>query len=404
MNTLNQEIAQLLQQTGIEKNDLSWSTQVVLILAILLISYLMTLVFRHLIMPAVRKITARTKATWDDYLFNDKMMTSFCRMIPPIIWYVLLPFAFNDSSAYLLQILLKISLICLIITALMLIKCFLDSLYEISSEHETLKNRPLKGIYQMINLIAIGIGIILIISILIDQNATAILTGLGASAAILMLIFKDSILGLVAGVQLSANDMLRPGDWITMTKYGADGYVVEVSLTTVKVQNFDKTITTIPPYALVSDSFQNWRGMRESGGRRIKRSLFIDMTTVHFCTPEEVARFTEKGWISAPTEGSEPPVNLYVFREYALKYICSHPDVNHNLMQMVRQLQPTTEGIPVEVYCFSNTPDWIPYETLQGELFDHLIAMVPEFGLHIFQRPAGTDFQPNEKNEFITSK
>lgn len=294
MNTLNQEIAQLLQQTGIEKNDLSWSTQVVLILAILLISYLMTLVFRHLIMPAVRKITARTKATWDDYLFNDKMMTSFCRMIPPIIWYVLLPFAFNDSSAYLLQILLKISLICLIITALMLIKCFLDSLYEISSEHEALKNRPLKGIYQMINLIAIGIGIILIISILIDQNATAILTGLGASAAILMLIFKDSILGLVAGVQLSANDMLRPGDWITMTKYGADGYVVEVSLTTVKVQNFDKTITTIPPYALVSDSFQNWRGMRESGGRRIKRSLFIDMTTVHFCTPEEVARFTEK--------------------------------------------------------------------------------------------------------------
>lgn len=404
MNTLNQEIAQLLQQTGIEKNDLSWTTQVVLILAILLISYLTTLVFRHLIMPAVRKITARTKATWDDYLFNHKMMTSFCRMIPPIIWYILLPFAFNDQSAYLLQILLKISLICLIITALMLIKCFLDSLYEISSEHEALKNRPLKGIYQMINLVAIGIGVILIISVLIDQNATAILTGLGASAAVLMLIFKDSILGLVAGVQLSANDMLRPGDWITMTKYGADGYVLEVSLTTVKVQNFDKTITTIPPYALVSDSFQNWRGMRESGGRRIKRSLYIDMTTVHFCTPEEVARFTEKGWMTAPTEGSEPPVNLHVFREYALKYISSHPNVNHDLMQMVRQLQPTTEGIPVEVYCFSNTPDWIPYETLQGELFDHLIAMVPEFGLHIFQRPAGTDFQPNEKNKFITSK
>lgn len=404
MNTLNQEIAQLLQQTGIEKNDLSWTTQVVLILAIVLISYLTTLVFRHLIMPAVRKITARTKATWDDYLFNHKMMTSFCRIIPPIIWYILLPFAFNDPSAYLLQILLKISLICLIITALMLIKCFLDSLYEISSEHEALRNRPLKGIYQMINLVAIGIGVILIISVLIDQNATAILTGLGASAAVLMLIFKDSILGLVAGVQLSANDMLRPGDWITMTKYGADGYVIEVSLTTVKVQNFDKTITTIPPYALVSDSFQNWRGMRECGGRRIKRSLYIDMTTVHFCTPEEVARFTAKGWMTAPTEGSEPPVNLHVFREYALKYISSHPDVNHDLMQMVRQLQPTTEGIPVEVYCFSNTPDWIPYETLQGELFDHLIAMVPEFGLHIFQRPAGTDFQPNEKNEFITSK
>ena len=228
---MNQETAQLLQQIGIEKSDLSWTTQVVLILAILLVSYLTTLIFRHLIMPAVRKITARTKATWDDYLFNDKMMKASCRMIPPITWYILLPFAFDDKSAYLLQILLKISLIYLIITALMLIKCFLDSLYEISSEHEALKNRPLKGIYQMINLISIGVGIILIISVLIDRNATAILTGLGASAAILMLIFKDSILGLVAGIQLSANDMLRPGDWITMTKYGADGYVIEVSLT-----------------------------------------------------------------------------------------------------------------------------------------------------------------------------
>ena len=373
---MNQETAQLLQQIGIEKSDLSWTTQVVLILAILLVSYLTTLIFRHLIMPAVRKITARTKATWDDYLFNDKMMKASCRMIPPITWYIMLPFAFDDKSAYLLQILLKICLIYLIITALM----------------------------QMINLVSIGIGIILIISVLIDRNATVILTGLGASAAILMLIFKDSILGLVAGVQLSANDMLRPGDWITMTKYGADGYVIEVSLTTVKVQNFDKTITTIPPYALVSDSFQNWRGMRECGGRRIKRSLFIDMTTVHFCTPEEVNQFVQKGWITAPTEGNEPPVNLHVFREYALKHISNHPEVNHNLMQMVRQLQPTTEGIPVEIYCFSNTPDWIPYETLQGEIFDHLIAMIPEFGLHIFQRPAGTDFQPNEKNEFITSK
>lgn len=169
----------------------------------------------------------------------------------------------------------------------MLVNSFLNSLYEISNEHETLRNRPLKGIYQMINLVAIGIGIILIISILIDQNAATILAGLGASAAVLMLIFKDSILGLVAGVQLSANDMLRPGDWITMPKYGADGDVLEVSLTTVKVRNFDKTITTIPPYVLVSDSFQNWRGMRETGGRRIKRSIFIDMTTVHFCSEKK---------------------------------------------------------------------------------------------------------------------
>ena len=387
MNTLNQEIAQLLQQTGIEKNDLSWSTQVVLILAILLISYLMTLVFRHLIMPAVRKITARTKATWDDYLFNDKMMTSFCRMIPPIIWYVLLPFAFNDSSAYLLQILLKISLICLIITALMLIKCFLDSLYEISSEHEALKNRPLKGIYQMINLIAIGIGIILIISILIDQNATAILTGLGASAAILMLIFKDSILGLVAGVQLSANDMLRPGDWITMTKYGADGYVVEVSLTTVKVQNFDKTITTIPPYALVSDSFQNWRGMVESGGRRVMKSIFLDLNTIKFCTPDMLNTFRKEIPLLAdykPDEGVTP-TNSQMFRVYVEKYLTSLPVVNTDLDLIISQLQSTEYGVPIQIYFFSRNKIWKEYERIQSDIFDHFFAMVPKFELKVYQ-------------------
>lgn len=403
MKDLNLEIARLLQWAGLGGLHSEWEIRIVVIAGILLVSYLATKAFRRLIIPALQKISARTRATWDDHLFQDKVMHGACRLIPPIVWYILLPLAF-DSSPVLLELLRKGCLIYLIVVALMLVSVFLDTLREISDEHETLRNRPLQGIYQMIKLLSVSVGCILVVSILIGRDATTILAGLGASAAVLMLIFRDSILGLVAGVQLSANDMLRPGDWITMTKYGADGYVVEVSLTTVKVQNFDKTITTIPPYALVSDSFQNWRGMRECGGRRIKRSLFIDMTTVHFCTPEEVNRFVQKGWITAPTEGNEPPVNLHVFREYALKYISSHPEVNHNLMQMVRQLQPTTEGIPVEIYCFSNTPDWIPYETLQGEIFDHLIAMIPEFGLHIFQRPAGTDFQPNEKNEFLTSK
>ena len=409
---MNQETAQLLQQIGFEKSDLNWATQVVLILGILLMSYLITLIFHHLIMPAVRKITARTKATWDDYLFNDRMMKAFCRMIPPITWYILLPFAFDEKSLYLLHILLKASLIYLIITALMLIKCFLDSLYEISCEHEALKNRPLKGIYQMINLVSIGIGIILIISVLIDRNATVILTGLGASAAILMLIFKDSILGLVAGVQLSANDMLRPGDWITMTKYGADGYVIEVSLTTVKVQNFDKTITTIPPYALVSDSFQNWRGMRECGGRRIKRSLFIDMTTVHFCTPEMLAKYRKIQLLKDYVDETEKVVeeynkehhidnsvlvngrrqtNLGVFRAYLTNYLKNLPTVNQDLTCMVRQLQPTETGIPLELYFFSANKVWVAYEGIQADVFDHVLAIIPEFDLRVFQNPSGAD-------------
>lgn len=397
MEDLYVEIAQQLSDMGIDKENISWSTRLTLIALILLISYIITKLFRHLVIPAVHKITSRTKATWDDYLFNERMMTSFCRMIPPIMFYLLLPFVFNNIPQV-LDILLKGCLIYLVITTLMLVNSFLNSLYEISNEHETLRNRPLKGIYQMINLVAIGIGIILIISILIDQNAATILAGLGASAAVLMLIFKDSILGLVAGVQLSANDMLRPGDWITMPKYGADGDVLEVSLTTVKVRNFDKTITTIPPYALVSDSFQNWRGMRETGGRRIKRSIFIDMTTVHFCSDKEKIMFASRGWIDeAQAKPETQVVNLYVFRNYLQNYLKEHPRTHKELMIMVRQMQPTSEGLPLEIYCFSNTTVWSEYEQIQGEIFDHILAVIPEFGLRIFQRPSGNDLSTTIK-------
>lgn len=397
MEDLYLEVARQLSDMGIDKENLSWSTRLTLVALILLISYIMTKLFRHLVIPAVHKITSRTKATWDDYLFNEKMMTSFCRMIPPIMFYLLLPFVFNNVPQV-LDILLKGCLIYLVITTLMLVNSFLNSLYEISNEHETLRNRPLKGIYQMINLVAIGIGIILIISILIDQNAATILAGLGASAAVLMLIFKDSILGLVAGVQLSANDILRPGDWITMPKYGADGDVLEVSLTTVKVRNFDKTITTIPPYALVSDSFQNWRGMRETGGRRIKRSIFIDMTTVHFCSEKEKIMFASRGWIDeAQAKPETQVVNLYVFRNYLQNYLREHPRTHKELMIMVRQMQPTSEGLPLEIYCFSNTTVWLEYEQIQGEIFDHILAVIPEFGLRIFQRPSGNDLSTTIK-------
>lgn len=387
-NTLTEDINQLLQNWGIQSEYLGWITKTVFTLGILLFSYLISMTFRHLIIPIVQKVTAKTKATWDDYLFNTQMLHSFCLLIPPLIWYILLPFAFKDTPD-ILSLLLKACLIYIVIMTVKLVGSFLNSLYEISSEHERFKNRPLKGIYQMIHLIAIGVGIILIISILIDKNATSILAGLGASAAILMLIFKDSILGLVAGVQLSANDMLRPGDWITMPKYGADGDVIEVSLTTVKVRNFDKTITTIPPYALVSDSFQNWRGMRETGGRRIKRSVNIDMNTIHFCTPEERSYFKSKGWIDK--EENRPIVNLQVFRNYLQNYLKVHPHTHKELMIMVRQLQPTSEGLPLEIYCFSDTSDWKQYEEIQGEIFDHLFAVIPTFGLHVFQRPSGRD-------------
>ena len=394
MGELNDTIAGWLTEYGWNEAYIGLTAKSIIVLGILLVAYVTTMLFRRLVVPALQKISARTKVTWDDYLFSDKVMRSAARLIPPVVWYVLLRAAFYDMPL-LLDVLHKGCLIYFIVVFLQLVGAFLDTLYDISSQHETLRNRPLKGVYQMIKLLAVCVGGILIISILIGRDATTILAGLGASAAIIMLIFRDSILGLVAGVQLSANDMLRPGDWITMAKYGADGYVTEVTLTTVKVQNFDKTITTIPPYALVSDSFQNWRGMWESGGRRIKRSLLIDASSVRVCSEDELARLRKIG-LAGVTDSAEPVVNLYALREYAARYIKNHPGIHPDLMQMVRMLQSTPEGIPIEVYCFTRETDWVTYERVQGAVFDHLFAVLPQFGLRAYQRSSDRDSQPGE--------
>ena len=385
---MKQDIEEFLGQfylsIGIDPTNYSWMMRLSLLLLILVFTLLFTRLFRLLLIPFIHRLTAKTKAKWDEALFNRRLLIAFSRLLPPIIWYLFLPMAFATTPTLLL-ILQKACLIYLVVTTLRLISTFLSTLYELSSNHEKLRHRPLKGIYQMVQLIAILVGVIIMISILIDKDATTILAGLGASAAVMMLIFKDSILGLVAGIQLSANDMLRPGDWITMSKYGADGYVIEVSLTTVKVQNFDKTITTLPPYALVSDSYQNWRGMWENGGRRIKRSLFIDMNTIRFCpSAAEPA--------SVADQAANAPVNLRLYRQYVLDYLERHPHVKNDMMKMVRQLPSTPQGLPLEVYCFADTTEWVEYERIQDEIFDHLIAVLPRFGLRIYQQPAGADF------------
>lgn len=393
MDRLDDYILSFLRHTaGVSESVLSWVYPLTALFAIGLVSYLCTALFRYVVMPAVQKLTERTKATWDDYLFNDRVMKAFRRIIPPVLWYVLLPFAFAADSSV-LPVLLKACNIYLVVVSLFFISEFLHSLYEISSEHQKLRNRPLKGIYQMFNLMAVVVGFILVVSIIVNKSAGTVLAGLGASAAIIMLIFKDTILGLVAGVQLTANDMLRPGDRITMNKYGANGYVREVSLTTVKVQNFDKTITTIPPYLLVSDSFQNWRGMREAGGRRLKLSVNIDANTVHFCSPDELRSYEEKGYIAKGQYDSadRPVANTQVYRNFMMDFMSRHPNVNKDLMIMARMLQPTPEGLPLELYCFSVFPDWKPFELFQGEVLDYAIVMASEFGLRIFQRPAGSD-------------
>ena len=392
METINNELMMWLQQLGVAQGGLLVVQRVVVIMGILLIAYVLDLICRKVVMPGVRKVTAKTQSTWDDYLLSDEVMTNVCHLIPPIVVYVLIPFAFPYEPNF-LSLILKICTIYITVVVMKLICAFLTSLYTISSEHEKLKNHSLKGFYQMLKLIVVCIGVIIIISELISKDPIAILTGLGAGTAILMLVFQDTIKGLVAGIQLTANDMVRPGDWISMPKYGADGDVMEVSLTTVKVRNWDKTITTVPPYALVNDSFQNWRGMFDIGGRRVKRSIHIDMNTVRFCTEEELAHFKQQPWMEGFEETGKEEVNLYLFRHYLDYYLRHHPKVNQDMIMLVRQLQPTEHGMPIELYFFSANTMWVKYEALQAEVFDHLLATVHQFGLKVFQSPSGLDLQ-----------
>ncbi len=392
METLNQELAFWLEESGVAEDYTMLVLRTVTILAVLMIAFIVDRVCKRIIVPAVRKVTAKTDSIWDDHLLSDDVLSNICRLVPPIAVYAMIPLALPDEPS-LKMFILKLCWIYITVVAMRLVCAFITSLYEISSKHEKLKDHSLKGFYQMLKLVVVCIGAIIIISTLIDKNPIAILTGLGAGTAILMLVFQDTIKGLVAGIQLMVNDMLRPGDWITMPKYGADGDVIEVTLTTVKVRNWDKTITTVPPYALVNDSFQNWRGMFDNGGRRVKRSINIDMNTVRFCTKEELDNFKQQPWMEGFESTGKDEVNLYIFRHYVEHYLRTHPKVNTDMIMTVRQLQPTAQGMPIELYFFSADTAWLRYEHLQAEVFDHILAMLHIFDLKVFQSPTGQDLK-----------
>lgn len=393
---MNPTLLRWLSPLGITADSRAWLYWLIAIAAIALVVFMADVVCRRLLLPLVKRLTRATRAAWDDILLSDTLLKDVSRLVPPILIAVLMPLAFSHGHPT-LDLLLKVNLIYLIAIIAKLLCTFLSALYDLSSHQDRLKNHPIKGIYQMLKIVVICVALIIVVSILINKNPGYILTALGASAAVLMLVFKDTIMGLVAGVQLSANDMLRPGDWISMPKYGADGDVEEVTLTTVKVRNWDKTITTIPPYALVSDSFQNWRGMQESGGRRVKRSVYIDMRSISFCSDEQMAEFERRGWLDGIEREDKFVVNLHVFRNYLEDYLQHHPRVNSGMTIMVRQLQPTAQGLPLELYFFSDGTEWVPYEHLQSEIFEHVFAVMPTFGLRVFQSPMGIDFSGHEE-------
>ena len=335
---------------------------------------------------SMKKLAQHTHYQWDSLLLKRKVVHHLVHTIPGILVYALLPLAFIRGKGLLL-LSQKICAVYIVFALLLAINGFILVFLDMYNMRQVNKNRPIKGFMQVLQVLLFFIGGIVIIAILIGKSPASLFAGLGASAAILMLVFKDTILGFVAGIQLSANDMLRPGDWITVPGSNANGIVQEITLNTVKIQNFDNTISTIPPYTLVSASFQNWRGMVESGGRRVMKSIFLDLNTIKFCTPDMLNTFRKEIPLLAdykPDEGGTP-TNSQMFRVYVEKYLTSLPVVNTDLDLIISQLQSTEYGVPIQIYFFSRNKIWKEYERIQSDIFDHFFAMIPKFELKVYQ-------------------
>ncbi|WP_288206130.1 mechanosensitive ion channel family protein [uncultured Parabacteroides sp.] len=359
-----------------------------IIIAVLLIAVAVGVDYlcQYIFVGSVRKLSEKSHYFWDTLLIKRKVVHNLVHAIPGIIVYALLPMAFIRGKELLL-ISQKVCAVYIVFVLLLAINGFLLVIMDIYNHREVNKNRSIKGFIQVFQVLAFFIGGIVIIAILMGKSPATLFAGLGASAAILMLVFKDTILGFVAGIQLSANDMLRPGDWITVPGSNANGVVQEITLNTVKIQNFDNTISTIPPYTLVNNSFQNWRGMVESGGRRVMKSIFLDLNTIKFCTPEMLDTFRKEIPLLAdyqPDEGVTP-TNSQMFRVYVEKYLTSLPVVNTDLDLIISQLQSTEYGVPIQIYFFSRNKVWKEYERIQSDIFDHFFAMIPKFELKVYQ-------------------
>lgn len=359
-----------------------------IIIAVLLIAMAIGVDYlcQYIFVGSLRKLSEKSRYFWDSLLLKRKVVHNLVHAIPGIIVYTLLPIAFIRGKELLL-ISQKVCAVYIVFVLLLAINGFILVVMDIYNHREVNKNHSIKGFVQVVQVLAFFIGGIVIIAILLGKSPATLFAGLGASAAILMLVFKDTILGFVAGIQLSANDMLRPGDWITVPGSNANGVVQEITLNTVKIQNFDNTISTIPPYTLVNNSFQNWRGMVESGGRRVMKSIFLDLNTIKFCTPEMLDNLRKTVPLLADyqPEKDAVPTNSQMFRIYVERYLTSLPIVNTDLDLIISQLQSTEYGVPIQIYFFSRNKVWKEYERIQSDIFDHFFAMIPQFELKVYQ-------------------
>lgn len=334
----------------------------------------------------MKHYTKRAPHQWNTLLMKRRVVHHLIHILPGVLVYCLLPLAFVRGKE-ILDFSQKICAVYIIAAILFTINGLLLVMLDVYNARDKQKNRPMKGFVQVLQVLLFFIGGIVIIAVLVNKSPMTLFAGLGASAAVLMLVFKDSILGFVAGVQLSANDMLRIGDWIQLPNGVANGTVEEITLNTVKIRNWDETISTVPPYTLVNNSFQNWRGMQESGGRRVNKNIYLDMTTLKFCTPEDLDAIRKNVPLMAdyqPAEG-EVPTNSQLYRIYIERYLRSLPVVNQDMDLIISQKEPTTYGVPIQVYFFSRNKVWREYERIQSDIFDHLLAIVGKFDLKLYQ-------------------
>lgn len=393
--------------------DYPWALTLVQLGALFLIIWLANLITRSLLVRAITRLVRATPTAWDDSLLSRATIARLANVVPALVAYhgIVIVSGLPEQAVSVAR---SIASACIVLAVARALGSALRGLAEVYERRdpERARSRPIKGYLQVLKLVMYIFSSILIVAILFDRDPVLVLSGLGAMTAVLMLVFKDTILSLVASVQLSSNDMLRVGDWIAMPQLNADGFAIDISLHTVKVQNWNRTITTLPTWRLISESFTNWRGMFEGGGRQIQRSLYLDQQSVHFLSLEELdglRRFTlisdyldrKRAEIASFNErlisaGKNPVnsrhlTNLGTFRAYVQAYIEAHPDIHPELFRLVRQLQPGPTGIPLEIYCYTSKTAWADYEGIQGDIFDHLYAILPEFGLRVFQQPAGTD-------------
>jgi len=401
----------LLSGTGLSERLVVLLENVTIILITAGLAILADFLVKRIIIATIHRIARKSKNNWDDIFVDRKVFNRLAHLAPAIIVYYSLQYIFD--AELLVKFLGNVTQSYMVVVVLLVIDAILNALHEIYRQLAISEGRSIKGYVQVVKIIFYAAAIILIISIFSGEPPSALIAGLGALAAVLILVFKDTILGFVASIQLSANKMVTVGDWISMPKYNADGTVLDISLNTVKVQNWDKTIATIPTYALVSESFNNWKGMEESGGRRIKRSINIDMKSVGFLTGEQIKKLRKfyllRDYIaekekeieeynqSLNLEDSEVTngrkmTNLGTFRKYLENYLHNHPKVHQEMTFLVRHLQPTEKGLPIEIYVFSKDQEWAKYESIQADIFDHILAIIPEFGLRVFQNPSGDDF------------